>query len=357
MDAQHPAKRRKLSPDAVQDASGKPSSTFSQASFYTPTKASLARFNPSLLPPKSPKQATIPENRRRNSIPLRHNGNTNGRPTSDEKRLPRRAQSVITNGNTTPSRASPIRARSATPRLSASPIKRQDSLYPRQSSTPVNPSIQKSLSKQRPQVAPNPPASPPLAASEAKSGPQGVSIPPLEPGPPKITPSNEHNITPTARASKHPPRTQGNGEPDLPLSPVQLGLEPAPEAPKGMLFSSPRRLRRRKAGVRSSPLKPTDAPPSLNADKAIAVVGSNSLVQVENSQTQGSQNGSQPQTQDSQANAKDPDLRKQRLLVEQLQTQVSALSNDISTLETEIHRFQEPESQPQPTQESNSRLL
>ena len=346
MNSQYPAKRRKLSPDAIRDGSGKPFSTPSRASFYTPTRASLARFNPDLLPQKSPEQVTIPENRRRNSIPLRLNGTTNGEPAHDGRGSPRRAQSVVANGNTDTSRASPIRARSATPRLLASPTKRQNSVYPRRSMTPFNLSLPKSPSKQRPQVAPNPPASPPLAASEARPGSEEALNAQLEPELQASTPSKEHNITPTARASKQLPRTQPNGEPDLPLSPAQLGLEPVPEAPKGMLFSSPRRLRRRKAGINSSPLKPTDVPPRLDVNKARAVVFDESLVQVEDSQT--------PRTQD---NAKDPDLMKQRLLVEQLQTQVNALSNDIFTLETEIHRFQAPESQLQATRESNTKLL
>ena len=222
---------------------------------------------------------------------------------------------------------------------------------------PISPSLQKSPSKQRAELAPNPPASPPPAADEGIAGSQEASNAQQEPELQANTPSKEHNVTPTARAPKQPPRTQPNGEPDLPLSPVQLGLEPVPEAPKGMLFSSPRRPRRRKTGVQSSPLRQADARPDVNLDKAVERVGDESLVQVEDSQAQSTQQGSQALTQDTQANTEDPELRKQRLVVEQLQTQVSALSSDISFLETEINRFQEPESQPQASQESNAKLL
>ena len=55
----------------------------------------------------------------------------------------------------------------------------------------------------------------------------------------------------------------GPEEPELPPTPTELGLEPPPERPKGLLFSSPSRRARKKRGtsVKSSPLKPRDPPP------------------------------------------------------------------------------------------------
>ena len=66
-------------------------------------------------------------------------------------------------------------------------------------------------------------------------------------------------------------------EPDLPPTPTQLGLEPAPERPKGLLFSSPSRgaKRRKGSGVKSSPLKPRDPPPEEKPEK---IEGSHSKV-------------------------------------------------------------------------------
>ena len=54
-----------------------------------------------------------------------------------------------------------------------------------------------------------------------------------------------------------------NGEPSLPSTPSQLGLEPPRERPKGPLFSSPtKRLRKKvRSPVKSSPLKPPDVAP------------------------------------------------------------------------------------------------
>lgn len=54
-----------------------------------------------------------------------------------------------------------------------------------------------------------------------------------------------------------------DGEPSLPSTPTHLGLEPALESPKGLLYSSPkaRPKRSRKTDVKSSPLKQTDSAP------------------------------------------------------------------------------------------------
>ena len=52
-----------------------------------------------------------------------------------------------------------------------------------------------------------------------------------------------------------------DGEPELPPTPTQLGLEVAPEPPKGLLYSSPsRRSRRNGSSTKSSPLKHQDPP-------------------------------------------------------------------------------------------------
>lgn len=72
--------------------------------------------------------------------------------------------------------------------------------------------------------------------------------------------------TPTQRGPYVPTSGMGigdDGEPSLPSTPSQLGLEPPRERPKGLLFSSPSRRPRRKgrSSAKSSPLKPPDNPP------------------------------------------------------------------------------------------------
>lgn len=72
--------------------------------------------------------------------------------------------------------------------------------------------------------------------------------------------------TPTQRGPNVPTSGMGvgdGGEPSLPSTPAQLGLEVFRERPKDLLFSSPSRRSRRKgrSSAKSSPLKPADVPP------------------------------------------------------------------------------------------------
>jgi len=75
--------------------------------------------------------------------------------------------------------------------------------------------------------------------------------------------SEASNSTPTSQLNAGPePRHDEDGDPELPATPSELGLEPRPEPPKGLLFSSPpKKGERRRRGVhRSSPLKPKEKP-------------------------------------------------------------------------------------------------
>ncbi len=66
---------------------------------------------------------------------------------------------------------------------------------------------------------------------------------------------------PQARDRIEVPASADQGEPELPPTPTQLGLEAPPEPPKGLLYSPSRRPPRKKAaGLNSSPLKPRDPP-------------------------------------------------------------------------------------------------
>ena len=99
------------------------------------------------------------------------------------------------------------------------------------------------------------------------------------------------------------------------------------------------------------------APPRRDIEDEQTTRGDESVVQVENSQTKGMQTRSRTQIQETLVVPEEAELSQQRLLVEQLQAQVNAINEDVSVLENEIRRFQEHESQPQATHESNSKLL
>ena len=78
--------------------------------------------------------------------------------------------------------------------------------------------------------------------------------------------------TPTQLAARVPSSGMGigeDGEPSLPSTPSQLGLEPPRERPKGLLVDSPsRRLRRkRRSPARSSPLKTPNITPELSSQR------------------------------------------------------------------------------------------
>lgn len=76
---------------------------------------------------------------------------------------------------------------------------------------------------------------------------------------------SQHPSTPTQREPYVPASGMGigdDGEPTLPSTPSQLGLEPPREKSKGLLLSSPSRRPRRKgrSSAKSSPLKPPEPP-------------------------------------------------------------------------------------------------
>lgn len=127
-------------------------------------------------------------------------------------------------------------------------------------------------------VDPNPRASPPEEArveGTAANCTNGVQHEPVarmaDVGSTGITfvPDSQNSqfpSTPTQRGPYVPTSGMGigeDGEPSLPSTPSQLGLEPPRERPKGLLFSSPSRRskRRGRSSAKSSPLKPPNVPP------------------------------------------------------------------------------------------------
>ena len=222
----------------------------------SPTKASLARFYPSLLP--RAKSAEPP------------------RPVSREKHASIRKHTVG-EGATNGTRAYVAAAALEGLRSPTNGMEKGLLVTPRQRSQipgKGNESIDQSQSMMISEIRASPPEElrfEGMVVSDANGGQQepvadaldmeitGVTIIPDSQSP--QVPS-----TPTQRAACVPTSGMGigeNGEPSLPSTPSQLGLEPPRERPKGLLFDSPsKRLRRKgRSTAKFSPLKsPVVAP-------------------------------------------------------------------------------------------------
>lgn len=264
-------KRRKTSPSTSVPNNGQNTQTrpISQdgeqsssrrASFMSPTKASLARFNPNLLPRSNASEPQRPRSQGSDGERLGTRGVVNGNTQQDTRaRLeePRntldRLSAVSANGQGL--RATP-RRRSRTPGNDHTPVR-----------------------STRPLFVPNPRASPPEEAREAQNGleatnAEGQALLPRQPNTSGqfVVANGASHASQTPNSPSTPlhgglPRaTSGmdfneDGEPSLPTTPVHFGLEAPPESPKGLLFSSPsRRPKRKKKGTaKSSPLQLVDA--------------------------------------------------------------------------------------------------
>ena len=271
-----PTKRRKTSPlthlsITPQDRQTRPESqdgersSKGRASFMSPTKASLARFNPSLLAPSNVSDPERPRSQGSDSERSKIRGALNGltsqitqaevaEPASITERITG-APFLSTNGQG----------------LHAAPRRR--SRTPGKHSAPFNAQL---LS------LPNATESLPAEALEQGNGghatdPERQSPLPL-PSPTRVQVTSTNSV-PAGTESTHLPSTpkhggipgqrsgmgfSEDGEPSLPSTPVHLGLEAPAERPKGLLFSSPNRRSKRKetTATKSSPLKPNDAGPS-----------------------------------------------------------------------------------------------
>ena len=242
--------------------------TPSRASFMSPTKASLARFNPDLLARTRP--ATEGAFARK---PIKSFGVGTSLSPRERVHTPRRASS--------PARGSEV-------------------------SRNIGPTIA---------------ASPPAEAREAEHTTQEIVNEHLEHGNHSSTPQNSSNLD---RAR--------NLEPELPLTPTQLGLEPVPNPPKGLLSSSPsRRASRRKgAKLKSSPLKPRDPPPDDTGGDSLQKTFSSTDLGVEDSQLQ------------PEATSVDEEILEKQEIRDGLLDQLQGIANDVRRLEAELHRVQDP---------------
>ena len=272
-----PTKRRKTSPlthlsITPQDSQTRPESqdgersSKGRASFMSPTKASLARFNPSLLPPSNASDPKRPRSQGADSERSKIRGGTNGltpqitragvaEPASTTERT---IAAPFLSANGQGLRAEP-RRRSRTPGKEYTPLK-DTQLLPFPSSRVSLPA--EARGQGNGVHATNPEGQPPLPLPSLT----GVQVSSTN-GAPPASESPHLPSTPTHRGIPGQRSGMGfseDGEPSLPSTPVHLGLEAPAERPKGLLFSSPNRKSKRKemTATKSSPLKPSDNGPS-----------------------------------------------------------------------------------------------
>ena len=302
-----PAKRRKLSPTAsvAVDASNTESSndgrqSAGRASFMTPTKASLSRFNPSLLPrPKSAGEGAQQESigsaspRRLNPLPLRPpSGSSPVRPPTHHlpERSPHRRSSSFGGAF-----SAPARRRSRTPG-SVGPVARTIAEEREEDNDAADSQLESELQQQ--------------AARDAR----------------KVL---------TKRIIG---RIDEDGEPELPPTPEELGLKPRPEPSKRLLSSSPsRRISRRKRTGKSLPLKPREALAPVAQPRA-----ESPEIDIEREKLRANIFKTRIAEDGAAENTDDPEIIKKRLELEQLKSQLRALQNDVEKLESGVLRAQDP---------------
>lgn len=273
-------KRRKTSPSSsvaatlqntqntqarTQSRDGEPNSS-QRASFMSPTKASLARFNPGLLPPSDSAESRIRSGRDLDIQDRHTRDGKNGR------QVQLRDQERSTNGAfARPSLGANGTSLEATPQRRSRTPKEDDA-----SSRELRFAITQYLR-----------ASPPDGERDTVDGARATQVegdthdtdryndtaPPADA--PTVQAEFQNPQQPNTPSNPRVPRTSSgmgqsdDGEPSLPSTPIHLGLERPPERPKGLLFSSPSRRQRREGSSRpkSSPLKPQDPAPDLSISR------------------------------------------------------------------------------------------
>ena len=320
--------QRPLSRDGRQTSPG-------HASFMSPTRSSLARFNPSLLPPSRSSRTNSAKSDKKKSLFSDQNPileqRTGAAAEYESKRDPQvLSQSEARVGDSNEGFPDP-RAVPTSPRRPqstdggmATPPRRRLRTPGQRSSSPTK------LGLRRLGAITDIPASPPEAVRETEDHAQRIVNEQLDQELQANAPYIPHDID-IVRKTHGRRNSQQDAEPELPLTPTQLGLEPVPEPPKGLLFSSPSRrsTRRKRAPAKSSPLKPGDpAPDSLYQNPTQQHIV-NPTIEVQDSQP----------VSDS---IEDPELSKKRAIREQLSTQLEKIQHDITQLEAEVSRTQNP---------------
>ncbi|MCJ1438844.1 hypothetical protein MMC27_008234 [Xylographa pallens] len=329
-----PSKRRKLSPTTsiipidVSDYQSQPihdndvlPQTPRQASFLSPTKASLARYNPSLLPrPKSAGEGDK-SSESASKVIFRQHGEKTGRSSNGLNPVALRS----TTPSSSPSKlAGPLRASTAS--------FQRDSISAREISDAPKPrsrTLGRSLSPAEvlpTSTVPVIPASPPRPAQELEAEVEDTVSQQLE-FELHANAARPPQSDPAPRPQDRIQREKDHEEPELPLTPTQLGLEVAPEPPKGLLYSSPSRRsgRRNGSSIKSSPLKPLDLPPRTNSD---GLLGKESVAT--NDATE-----ARPRTVGAQ---EDIETIAKKKILDQLLRQYQELNNDVTKMEREARQ-------------------
>lgn len=244
----------------------------------SPTKASLARFNPSLLPRSNESDPERPSSQGAGSKKSKIRGGTNGltsqihragvaEPASTTERT---IAAPFPSANGQGLRAAP-RRRSRTPGKDYTPLKDAQLLpFPNsQVSLPTE-----ARGQGNGVHAADPEGQPPLQfpfLTESQFSTTNGALPASES--PHLPSTPTHRGIPGQRSGMG---FSEDGEPSLPSTPVHLGLEAPAERAKGLLFSSPNRIskRREKAAMKSSPLKPSDNGPSPSVKTSKSVPSS-----------------------------------------------------------------------------------
>ncbi|MCJ1360375.1 MAG: hypothetical protein MMC33_010380 [Icmadophila ericetorum] len=330
-----PPKRRKTSTDGLTPGGlmnheeppvnydGTPT-TPSRPLFMSPTKASLAKFNPNLLPRiKSPVGEVVRSRSANRTSFARNRAATKSDDVVEEslvadaeegRRKSLLIDSFIRGARKSPGPSTssiggglsePPRRRSRTPRKS-SPIKATE------------PTGSGALSVQEHALNPVKEAENDIHSRVDQQFLDGAEAAASKP---------EVNATPIRAERRAAGRLQEE-EPELPPTPTDLGLEPPPDPPKGLFSSSPSRrraMKRKTAGVRSSALKPRNSSPNRRAEDTFIQEAGDSSIPIENSHA-------------TEEAIPDPESIKKKDKEKQLQTQVKGLQDDIEILRAELGR-------------------
>lgn len=298
--------------------------TPSRPLFMSPTKASLAKFNPNLLPrTKSPAREVVrSRSANRNSFGQNRAATTSNAVNegglmadgAEGRRKSHLIGSLIREGRNSPAPVSSTTggALSALPRRRSRTPGRLSPTKANKPTAPAAPAAEEHVAN---------------SAEEVESGSQSLVQMQVLDGATSVAQSQPAFTTPT-RSGRRIASRKLEEEPELPPTPTELGLEPPPEPPKGLFSSSPSRKRakkRRGAGLKPSPLKLRDSPPDRRDEDALMQEVDDASVQVEDSQKV-------------QEAAPDPELVKKQEKEKQLQLQVKGLQGDIEVLRAELNR-------------------
>ena len=270
-----PSKRRRTSPSTsiavtVENTTLGPlpqdgaSSSRRRSSFMSPTKASLARFHPSLLPRAKSAEAPRPVNVEIHGS-IEQDSAASGRTNGAEVFVAGTASEQLESGINGVEKSHGLlvtpRRKSPSPGESSAWTKRGLSVMsPVPRASPPEEARQKGTKDDGTNGGQQQPV-----AEIAGIGNSGITVvPDSQNSQLPSTPKQRERLVPTSGMG-----IGEDGEPSLPSTPSQLGLEPLWEKPKGLLFSSPIRRSRRKgrSSAKSSPLKSLDPLPKNSTQK------------------------------------------------------------------------------------------